>query len=260
MAQKGTQVVSWKEELAKQAAAAASGEPPLSQFLSFRGGQLTFNEATIPGNKLEVIILDSAFENAWYPWAFDPDNPKSPACYAIGRAQTELVPHDDAEDKQSESCGTCEKNEWGSDPDGGKGKACKNQRRIALIDAGVLKAGPEGIMAANIVYARLPVTSVKLYSGYVIQISNVVKRPPWGVISELSVVPDPRSQFLVKWSYTAEVPDAAILAIMEKQKGLADQIMFPYPPNQEEPAPPAKAGKVEPRLGARNAGKNKKLS
>lgn len=264
MAVKGTAVVTWQEELAKQAAAAASGEPPLSQFLSFRGGQLTYNEAPIPGNKLEVIVLDSAFENAWYPWAFDPNKPKSPACYAVGRVQTELAPREDeeegwvVEDRQSDVCATCDKNEWGSDPDGGKGKACKNQRRLSLIDANVLKTGPEGIAAASIVYARLPVTSVKLYSSYIIQIANVVKRPPYGVISELSVVPDPRSQFLIKWSYIAEIPDAAILALMEKNKALvaANSLIFPYPPNVEEPPPPPNPRvKIDPRMGARNGGK-----
>jgi hypothetical protein len=255
-----TQVVAWQEKLAEEAAAAASGESVSSEFVSFRGGQLSFNGNLIPGNKMNVIVLDSAYEHAWYPGAFDPNNPRSPACYSMGRIESELVPVEDAEDRQGGEdggCATCPLNAWGSDPDGGKGKACKNVRRIVLMDAEALKNGEAGIAAANTVMAKLPVTSGKNYSAFVIQIANVTKRPPYGVIAELSLVPDARTQFQVKWSFVDMVPDALIPAIMDKKASLGDTVLYTYPPNEEAapaPAPAPSRGKATTRPAARKLG------
>lgn len=265
----GTSLVKWQDQLAKEAAAVAEQEKSESQFLSFRGGILAYGENPIPGNKLKVVVMDSAYEHAWYPGAFDPNNPVSPSCWAAGRVESELAPTDDVDDKQNADCASCELNKWGSDPDGGRGKACKNIRRLSLMDATVLDAGPDGIMAATVVNAKLPVTSGKFYSSFAVQIANVVKRPPHGVIAEISVVPDPRYQFLVKWAFVEVVPDELIPAIMAKRDTLKDDILYDYPSNAEReqqaaaqrPAPPPVRGRQQaPQAPAgAQAGKGRKF-
>lgn len=241
-----TSVVSWQKKLEEEAVAGAAGEVSQSEFVSFKAGVLTFNGQQIPGNAMEVVVLDSAFEHALYadvdvkgvtPWAYDVNNPRSPSCYAMGRVESELAPADKVQAKQSESCSVCRFNEWGSDPAGGKGKACKNVRRLTLMDAGVLQAGEKGIAAATPVFAKLPVTSGKNFSAFVIQIANVTKRPPYGVIAKMSVVPDQRTQFQVKWEFVDMIPDALIPAMMAKKESLGDDILFDYPENEEPVAP-----------------------
>ncbi len=249
-----TAVAPWQDKLAQEAAEGAASESAGAEFVSFRGGILSFNGQAIPGNKMNVIVMDSAYEHAWYPNAFDANRPVSPSCYAYGRVESELAPAIEGdgvpENPQHTDCATCPLNEWGSDPDGGKGKACKNQRRLALIDAGVLAANnPDAIRAATVVFAKLPVTSGKNFSAFVIQIANVTKRPPYGVVAELSVVQDPRTQFQVKWQFVDLIPDGFIPAIMEKRAKMGEDILFTYPPNEELPqTPPAKTvAKLPPK-------------
>lgn len=245
-----TQVVQWQEQLAKEAAAAASTEAPTSEFVSFRGGILSWAGQPVEGNRKNVIVLDSAYEHAFYPHAFDPDAPRSPDCWAVGRVESELTPdHEDVENKQADACEGCPMNEWGSDLEGGRGKACKNVRRVALIDADILNTeDTDVILKAPVQYAKIPVTSGKNYSAYVIQIANVTKRPLHGVISELVVSPDPRTQLKVTWQFVDSIPDWAIPALMQKREKLGDAILFPYQKN-EEPAAPAKPTKPAATAG-----------
>lgn len=257
----GTAVGDWQGTLAKQAADAASSEAPLSEFVSFKGGILMFNGAQVEGNEKDVIVLDSAYEHALYGdvdaagtvtlWPYDADNPRSPACYAMGRIESELAPVREGDnaveqpqgDPESGGCELCPHNEWGSDPEGGKGKACKNIRRLTLLDAAVLAGGPDVIAKAATVFAKLPVTSGKNFSAFVIQIANVTKRPPYGVIAKMKLVPDQRSQYKVLWEFVEMVPDALVPAIMAKKERLGDALLFPYQSNEErdQQAAPAKA-------------------
>lgn len=54
-------------------------------------------------------------------------------------------------------CATCPLNQWGSDPDGGRGKACQNRRRIYLLREGETLP----------VLLTLPTTSLKAFSDYI---------------------------------------------------------------------------------------------
>src|SRR5262245_15724490 len=95
-----TAMTNYQEQLEKEAAEAASSEVAQSEFVSFRSGILSFNGQEIPNNELDVIVLDSAYEHAFYGdmvegkpvmWGYDPNIPKSPSCYAFGRVESELV-------------------------------------------------------------------------------------------------------------------------------------------------------------------------
>lgn len=96
----------------------------------YKGGSL--------GSSMEVVILASTFENAYYDTPYDEDNPSSPACYAVSDSEDELVPAEDAPNKQADTCAECPMNVFGSDARG-KGKACANRRRLALLAAGDLE-------------------------------------------------------------------------------------------------------------------------
>jgi len=262
----------WQDEMAQAADAAADQEAGIAagQFFSTSGGVLKFNDSPLPDNKMVVVVLDSMIENVFYEGAYDADNPTPPVCYAFGREEEGLIPHADVTERQDtkeEGCGTCEHNEWGS-ADTGKGKACKNQRRLAIISAGNVVNGeaeiaeePEFYENGDLGFLKLPVTSVKGWSAYVKKLTGALKRPPFGVFTLISLVPDAKSQFKITFQCIGVISDELMGAVFSrhnevKQPGIID---FPYGKFEEEAEEPAKKpGRKRPAKKAaakRGAGK-----
>ena len=232
-------MVRWDEELAKQAevAAAMENSTATGQFFSMRGGQLTFNDAPMPGNRVLVVVLDTLLENIFYTGKFNPEEPSGPACFAFGRDDKDMAPHELAQDKQSEKCMDCPNNQWGT-ADTGRGKACRNTRRLALIPAGSFNARGEAEVVedaehyntAALAFMKLPVTSVKGYAAFVKSLAGTLKRPPHGVFTRISVVPDPKTQFKVVFDPVKSIPNALMATIMDRVKEAKSVIDFPYQP------------------------------
>lgn len=231
--------------LMKQAAQQAmEQEKPDAKFISFKSGVLAFNDTPVAGNKIDVVVISSAFENTFYLTKYDPKKLRSPDCWAVGHVEADMAPTNDVENPVAPDCDGCPNNEWESDPEGGKGKACKNIRRLAIIPASEL----DNLATTDVLYAKLPVTSVANWSKYVNQIGNVVKRPPFGVITELSVVPDMKSQFKVNFMFKGLVPDNYLEQLVPIHEAQQEAILFGYKPNEEEfeqakPTKPATKGK-----------------
>lgn len=212
------------------------------QFISFKGGQMTYQGNSIKGNELDVIAIDSVLENAYYGERYDPDNPQPPVCYAFSREEDDLAPHPECAEPQHETCKGCEKNEFGT-ADNGKGKACKNTRRIAVIPGDPLDE--EVIKTAEAAFIRLPVTSVKGWASFVKTVAALDKLPPLGVVATVSTIPDAKSQFKVTWQKKEAVPKEFLPMLLDRSDAMAEEIMFPYPkPSEEAPKKPAaKRGK-----------------
>lgn len=91
------------------------------------------------GVKANIIVVDFCNTNKFYDRKYSADNKFPPACFAYGDTIKDMVPEDYAPDIQNEQCGVpnkegcCWANEWGSDPGGGKGKACQNKRHLAVV-------------------------------------------------------------------------------------------------------------------------------
>lgn len=232
--------------MAKAAAEAAQQEKPDNKFISFKSGMLSFNGNVAPGNKIQCVIISSAFENSYFPNDYDPNKVVSPDCWAVSHVEADMAPNNEATNPVSPACEDCPKNQWEEDPKTKKNfKQCKNVRRLALVLASTLEGDP---LTAEVMYAKLPVTSVGNWAKYVNQISNVVKRPPWGVITEMSVVPDIKSQFKVNFQFVGLVPDDKLEGCHALQEIAYKDILFDYPKNKPEveaPAPAPKAGKAK---------------
>lgn len=248
---KTTAVVTWKEKMAAVTTQAAQMEAPKGGFLSFKGGNMSYDDNLIPGNKLEVIVTDFLLENGMFREKYNPAKPASPMCYAFGREEADLKPHPDCEEPQHTHCGIpgeegcCPNNEWGSDPDGGRGKACKNSRRIAIITTDCLTGedAPAKIKKANTVMCKIPVTSIKNFSQYVNQCTKVLALHPFAVQTEVSVKPHPTSLFQVHWKVLDTIKgDDVMQALYEKHVATGRMLEQPYP-KQEEAAAPAPAAK-----------------
>lgn len=225
----GTAVVNWQDEMAKEAQTAAAQERPDNNWISFKSGILSLNGNVAKDNRVQVIIFDSAYENALYTKPYDPKVIVSPDCWAIGRDEAEMAPTNAVPNPVSPACPSCPNNQWNSDPSGGKGKACKNVRRIAMIQASDLDKG----VAAEILFARIPTMSIKNWATYVTQIANVVRRPSWGVVTELSLVPDTKSQFQVKFSYVDSIHEDHLGLIKAIKEACGDGLLAEYTANTE---------------------------
>ncbi len=241
--------VKWDEEMARQAQVAADMENSVAtgQFFSTQGGVLSWNGMPMPNNMMAVIILDSILENVYYTGNYDPENPQGPTCFAFGRDDASLAPHKVIVENgtaQSDVCRECRWNEWGT-ADRGKGKACKNIRRLALISAGNLDAqgtgkmiqpfGAEELESGQIGFFKLAVTSVKGYAAYVKQVAGALKRPPYGVYTLVRVVPDPKSQFKTQFMPLGLVPTELLPIVMKRHEEAIAGIDFPYLPADEAP-------------------------
>ena len=259
-----TAVANWEQELEKQAqvafgmAQSAGGD---AQFFSIRGGQLTFGGMPIPGNQMGVVILDAILENVFYDGKFDPEQPAPPVCFAFGRDAADMTPHEvvvEAGQAQNDMCKGCRHNEWGS-AETGRGKACRNTRRLAIIPAGTIDVNtgrfepfnyPEQFERGAVGYLKVPPTSGKGFDTYVKQVAEALKRPPHGIYTRIVVKPDAKTQVAVTFEPLAPLPMEIVQVTMRRHTEVGDAIEAPYPLTYERneaprrpPTPPARTAR-----------------
>lgn len=221
-----TELVNWQDKLAKEAKEVAALERPALSQISTRAGQLVYQGTPIPGNKLPCIVIASAFENRYYDKAFDPNKREAPKCFALSLNGEDMVPHPDVPQPQAPTCGECPLYKWGSDPKGGKGKACKQVRRLALIPAQAAVQG--NVRTAEIALISIPVTSAKNWANYVNNAAAEYSRPPWALITEISTQPDAKSQFQIKFTTTGLVGDEFLGDIQKRMESVQQILLTPY--------------------------------
>lgn len=253
--------MNWQAELAAQANEAAAMEASVStgEFFSLKNGNLSWGGNPSPNNEMAVIILDGILENVYFEGQYDPDTPQQPKCYAYGRNDDDMSPHEnvvkDGLAECSESCADCPNNVFGSALTG-KGKACRNTRRLALLPAGNFSKSGEfepfdedAIANGDFGYMKLPVTSVKGYATFVKQVAATMKRPPHGVITRVFTTDDKKSQFKVGFEVIDEVPNELMATVMERHKEAREAIMFPYPKYEEPQEQPKRKAPARAKGG-----------
>ena len=218
MAKTNNAVALYEDQLAAMATENVKAEQSglTATYLSTKGGVLTYRGDPITGNKLACVILAAPIERLYYSDRYDPTKIVGPKCFAIAPVATGMGPAATAEAPQHENCEGCPQNQWGSSPTGGKGKACRETRRLLLIPADSITTA-ESVAAAEIAALRPPVTSIKNYSNYVQTVAATLKRPPLAVITEIAVVPDPKTQFKVTFSMIKAIDDPAIVQAIIKR-------------------------------------------
>jgi hypothetical protein len=263
----GNEIVNYDKAWAEQAAQYAAQEQLAGgTFLSTRGGTLSFGEELLPGNQACVIILDAVKENTYYQGKFDPDNAMPPVCYAFGRGpkeEDEMAPHASMQTDlsyfvpQATECKVCPHHEWGS-ANQGRGKACQERRRLALIPAGFYtpKRGSRDFdlqlfddvkhfQTADIAFLKLSVGSVKEWGKFVNQVVTTFHRPPHGVIARIGLVPDAKWQFLTTFEVIEELPGDLTQIIMQRHDEATKGVIQGYlPPQDKTAAAPATRGSL----------------
>jgi len=248
-------LVPWEEQLARDAEIAATAEANAGggQFFSFKAGQLSFNGTPVPNNQMAVVIVDTVFENVFYEGEYNPAVIMPPTCFAFGREELTLAPHETVVERkqdQHNNCQGCPMNGWGT-ADKGRGKACRNTRRLGVIPAGDFSGAhgkfvafddEEQFAKAPVGFMKLPVTSVKGYANFVKQVAVTLKRPPHGIFARVSVTPDAQTQFKVVFEPLGLVPNHLMQTVMNRRQETMAIIAQPYNLDVEAEAP-ASAGR-----------------
>lgn len=213
-----TALTPFEQRMMDDAADQAAAEKGGPSRLSLRDKKFSIDDLS-QGSTMQVVILQAAFDNAYYKGKFNPKKPVAPDCYALGYDEAALAPPADLETKVADACGEpgkpgcCPFNEWGSGD--GNGKKCKNQRRIAAVLA-TEAANPK----ATVFTAEMPPKSGKGLSKYLKKLTKLVKKPSYAVITGLSF-DDDETYPLVEFTGVSEITDRDTLINL---MGLADGV------------------------------------
>jgi len=238
----GTGMAVWEAELAKRAEASAKTAQSVAagyKSISTRSGIFTI-DGEAAGRDLKCVILAWTLENAYYTNGYDPDNPSNPVCFAFGDDAKTMAPVEkDVQELQSPQCKGCPMNDFGS-ADTGRGKACKNQAKLLVLDENDL----DDLENAEPRTLKVPVTSVKHLSGYVKNLSDKFKRPPLAVLTNIHLEPDAKTQFSMTFQHDGDINDGELIGeLLKKSDSLAGDLQKPYEVISEEEQASRRASK-----------------
>ena len=226
-----TSVVSYLDQMAAEAKAVAKSERVSADRFTTQSGILSYMGKPVPDNQMDVIVVASLAENVYYAGDYDPDNITPPSCFALGEAGQPMIPHEVVGDERiSEACISCGFMKFGSAMRG-KGKACKEKRRLACIP---FSEDPEDLTNGDMAMLTIPVMSVKNWAVYVNGISAKYQRPSWGMITKIKVVPDPKSQFRVTFTEVAPLDSDLLGAVHSRLDAAMRMLETPYEMTREE--------------------------
>jgi hypothetical protein len=224
-----TEVVNWEEKLAQEARDVAKTERPSINKINFQSGVMTYMDNAVPDNKLDCIIVASAWEHVFYDTPWEPGVVHPPACFALGVPQGDEPPimqaHESVPSSPGPICSSCEMFKFGSDLKGGRGKACSERRRLAAIPN---VTDPDMIEKAEMAVMSIPVMSVKNWANYINTVAVQHSRPAWGMLTRVSLVPDKKSQFKVTFEAVDKLDNSFLGAVSAKIPMATQALLTPY--------------------------------
>lgn len=227
----GKEVANWEEQLAAEARAVAKTERPSINKINFQSGVMTYMDNAIADNTLDCIILSHVQEHVFYREKWKKGVVKPPACFALALPGDKMRPHEVVQDPPGAACDECPMFKWGSDLEGGRGKACSERRRLAIIPS---PSSIDQIQNGDMAVISLPVMSVKNWANYVNRLAATLQRPPWGVFTQVKLVPDSRSQFKVTFETLGVLDNEYLPHVQSRIQVATNALMTPYEMNPEE--------------------------
>lgn len=211
-------------------------------WLSIKGGKFSLLEQKL-GKSLKVVILAATYDNIYYDRPYDPDNTASPACFAIAEHESDLIPHESSPVEQHASCLHCPRNKFGT-AENGKGKACKNGRRLLLA-----AVGEDGIKLNELAVLRLPPTSMRNYSTYAKTVASRTGLPLWAIVTQLDM--DEDEDFAkVMFSIVPDItiPKDSIVEVSSRRAEFTDIVLQPYDTSSYEPPEEAPSKQTKSKM------------
>ena len=236
----GKSLVNWDAEFANYQKESKKGIQLGAQgkFLSFKNG-LSFQGVELEDDEVRCVIIGWTHHNQFYDQdvPYDPDNPQTPICYSFGQDQDTMEPSNHSPDKQHGDCASCPFNQFESARTG-KGKACKNTFRIALIAESDL----DNIDQAEVIYASIPPKSLKNFAKYIGKDLDKYSRPHWAVVTLLKRVADSKAQFVVTFDCVEVIKDSKLFQpLKDLYHNTMEGIDFPYEVREAAAKPAKKA-------------------
>lgn len=134
--------------------------------ISTMGKMFTFPDGRTDQGPINVIIIGWKRIYTYYPDQYDSQNKKPPSCYAIGMAEADMKPGDDVPNPEALSCEGCANNVFGS-AQVGKGKACKNKYRVAVISPDAEVTDTMSLDEIPVYYIEVSPTGLGAFGNYI---------------------------------------------------------------------------------------------
>jgi hypothetical protein len=240
----GTSMAKWDADLAAMAQlgkkTANERAGATTQAIGTQGGRFSIDGVVLKETTIDVVVIGSVLHNRFYLKPFDPKNPETPDCYAFGETTEEMkpdlpnVPH-----RQHTDCETCPQREWGSDPKGGKGKACSETVKLVTFHADDL----DDIMKAPERSLSVPPTSGSAFSGYTDDVYDTLNGlPVAAVVTQVEIGPGKSGTgHSLSFSIVEPVDKDKLGDIVAKHKKVMKTIDQDYPAKEE--TAPARGGR-----------------
>lgn len=142
---------------------------PTGQKIKITAGRWALPNGKTSIEPLRVIVLGWRWINRYYPGVFDAGDIQSPACWSVGTEPDAMTPTG-GEDQQHTDCTSCPMNKFGSN---GKGKACRNGARVAMVAAD---------LKSDIVYFDIAPTTIKSFSETINKLSSTGTHPLQAIV------------------------------------------------------------------------------
>lgn len=176
-------------------------DPPSGYMVGTKGKVFTLPNGASSDGPLTCVVLDWVSANSYFEGIYNPKDPQPPVCFAVAREPARAVPSDNSPKKQHDRCvgdlehKGCPMNAWGSDKQGGKGKACKNTRRLLIVPIDATEETQPWVIS-------VPPTGLKHFDKYVNALSDMGTHP-LQVVTDISfeaseAYPSPRFKVVDK--------------------------------------------------------------
>lgn len=186
---------------------------------------------TNPG-PLSIVVLDFVSGNYFYDKPYKEGEIAPPACFAIGLNPKKLEPSTNSPEKQSDTCGECPNNQFGSK---GKGKACANKRKLAVME-------PSDDPNAPVYLLDVSATGTGAWDSYVNTLKASLKKMPYGVITDVFF--DTNSDFQsLRFGNPQPLPAGVVGNVMSKRAAALDRLLAEPDVSQYVKAAPKKGKK-----------------
>jgi hypothetical protein len=228
-----------KALLAEQSAAELDKERSTNDivFLSSRGKKWRVDDETLPA-ELHVVVGVATYEKTYYDRDYDPGASFPPACFAAATSIEDLVPHDTSPDPQHTVCSECPLNKFETARIG-KGKACKDHRKMILVNW----TEEKGLETGQLAQYRLSPASLKNWGSYVKAVGLKLNVPTSAVVTTMTIDEEPDFPVVKFALHSVLRSEEDIRTIMELKPKMEEAALRPY--NVEDYAPPPKAASAE---------------
>jgi hypothetical protein len=230
----------WEQDLAGQAKDDVAKEQQGIPRISHKSGVLQVEGKPVAGGKIQLVVVDYGFEKCFYAGEYDPNAHQTPACYAFGKDEQSLTPHEAAPDKQAEACAGCKWNAFGT-AEKGRGKRCKDVRRLLCA---VPTGGPDDLAKGEIRMMSIPPGSLKDWARYLLAVPDIDPRTRnvRCLVTEVGTVPLPNGGHGLTFRAIDRLAPEQIKALQQRAKELESQLFGAYPviSEEEKPAAPAR--------------------